>query len=93
MTFLGTQTTKFPRAAPATGNWGTVGASDWTCGFYPGCLWYAYQKTGDTAYRAAAQNWTAAIESQKTNTGTHDVGMNAVLQLWQWFQIVADSII
>jgi unsaturated chondroitin disaccharide hydrolase len=48
--------------------------SDWTSGFYPGCLWLAYEKSKDTAFCNAAQRWTASLEGQKNNTGTHDVG-------------------
>jgi unsaturated chondroitin disaccharide hydrolase len=75
MTQLGNSTTSFPRRAPQTGDvWQTVGASDWTSGFYPGCLWYAFEKSKDTTFSNAAQRWTAALEAQKNTTSTHDVG-------------------
>ncbi len=75
MTALGNSTTQFPRTAPQTGGvWQMVGASDWTSGFYPGCLWLAYEKSSDTAFRNAAQRWTASLNGQSTNTTTHDVG-------------------
>jgi unsaturated chondroitin disaccharide hydrolase len=67
--------TQYPRGAPQTGGkWNLVGSGDWTSGFFPGCLWFAYEKSGDTVFRNAAQRWTASLESQKTNTSTHDVG-------------------
>jgi unsaturated chondroitin disaccharide hydrolase len=66
---------QFPRGAPQTGGrWNLVGSGDWVSGFYPGCLWFAFEKSGDTAFRNAAQRWTASLEGQKNNTGTHDVG-------------------
>lgn len=75
MTALGNSTTQFPRSASKTsGTWGTVGASDWTSGFYPGCLWYAYEKSGDTMFRYNARRWTASLAGQAGNTTTHDVG-------------------
>ena len=75
MTDLGGNTSQFPRRAPQTsGKWEYVGSGDWTSGFYPGCLWFAYEKTDDTTFRNAAHRWTEAVESQKNNTGTHDVG-------------------
>jgi unsaturated chondroitin disaccharide hydrolase len=75
MTKLGNSTTAFPRRAPQTGGaWETVAASDWTSGFYPGCLWYAFEKSKDTTFRNAAVRWTASLDGQKTNTSTHDVG-------------------
>ncbi|MBN1129597.1 MAG: glycoside hydrolase family 88 protein [Chitinispirillaceae bacterium] len=75
MTQLQNATTTFPRRAPQTGAvWQTVGPGDWVSGFYPGCLWYAYEKTGDTLFRYNARRWTEALYGQRTNTGTHDVG-------------------
>lgn len=75
MTAMGNATSQFPRNAPQTGGvWNKVGAGDWTSGFYPGCLWLAYEKSGDTLFRNAAQKWTAALSGQSTNTSTHDVG-------------------
>lgn len=72
---LGNDTSQFPRRAPQTeGKWQTVPASDWTSGFYPGCLWFAYEESEDEAFRDAARQWTAALDGQKNNTGTHDVG-------------------
>jgi unsaturated chondroitin disaccharide hydrolase len=56
------------------GPWNTTGASSWTSGFYPGMLWQTYARTGDSAWRDAAEARTAGIESQKTNDGTHDLG-------------------
>ena len=56
------------------GAWKRVKPNDWTSGFFPGCLWYAYELSGDTMFRAPAERWTAGLEGQKFNTKTHDVG-------------------
>ncbi len=53
------------RAGPST---------EWTSGFYPGMLWYLYEFTGDPAYADAARRWTALVEPEKRNAGTHDMG-------------------
>lgn len=75
MTAMGNNTTAFPRRATQTGGtWGTVAASDWTSGFYPGCLWLCYEKSGDTLFRYNAQRWTSSLAGQASNTSTHDVG-------------------
>jgi unsaturated chondroitin disaccharide hydrolase len=65
---------QFPRYTRETGEWKAAGPSDWTSGFYPGCLWYAYELTGDTALFSAARRWTEKLDAQKFNTRTHDVG-------------------
>jgi unsaturated chondroitin disaccharide hydrolase len=58
----------------ASGSWVSTNAAQWTSGFFPGALWLMYQHTMDPAWRTAAQTWQAGIESQKTNTSTHDLG-------------------
>lgn len=67
-------TTKFPRAHGEAGKWHTVGAGDWTSGFFPGTLWLLYQATGETTWRDAATRWTIALASQAARTDTHDLG-------------------
>lgn len=51
-----------------------VGSSDWTSGFFAGNLWQLYSLTGDEQYKTKAQLWTAFIEKEKYNDGTHDMG-------------------
>lgn len=51
-----------------------VPTRDWTSGFVAGSYWYMYEYTQDTDWLAAAETWTAALESQKNNTRTHDLG-------------------
>lgn len=51
-----------------------VPSKDWTSGFFPGNLWHIYQLTDDEAYKLRASEWTALMEDQKTNGGTHDMG-------------------
>ena len=49
-------------------------SSDWTSGFFPGSLWYLYELTGNVEYKEKAIKWTAFIEKEKKNGGTHDMG-------------------
>ena len=74
-TYNGTSTSEYPRYTEPDGSWYTTSATgSWTSGFYPQCLWAMYERTGDSAWQTRAQNRTAPIESEKNNTGTHDVG-------------------
>ena len=52
----------------------TVRERDWTVGFFPGALWYLYEGTKMTNWRAAAERFTRLLESEQLNTRTHDVG-------------------
>ena len=51
-----------------------VRSADWTSGFYPGCLWYLYEYTGDTSFLDAAIRFTANLGKEQFNNGTHDLG-------------------
>lgn len=67
-------TSAYPNVAKGTAPWTTTTASDWVSGFFPGQLWLAYQLTGNAVWARRAKAWQAGIESQKTNTTTHDLG-------------------
>ena len=49
-------------------------AYDWTSGFYPGSLWYAYELTGKDSLKAAATKFTNLLNPVRYYTGTHDLG-------------------
>jgi hypothetical protein len=51
-----------------------VKSRDWTSGFYPGCLWYIYEYTGDEKFLGAAKKFTMNLEKEQFNGGTHDLG-------------------
>lgn len=55
-------------------DWVTKDSGFWTSGFFPGCLWKAYEETGDPSWRTWAEDWTAGLEDEKHNTTTHDIG-------------------
>ena len=67
-------TNTYPRSTQNNGSWNTVNNSDWTCGFFPGSLWYLYEQTGDPNFKKWAQQWTAGIAAQQFDTNTDDVG-------------------
>ena len=46
----------------------------WTLGFFPGCLWYMYELTGDSAFLDEATSWTTPLENQKNNAVFGDHG-------------------
>lgn len=50
------------------------GISDWTSGFFPGSLWYAYEMTGDEELKKRAIEYTNTLYPVRKLTQTHDVG-------------------
>lgn len=47
---------------------------DWTSGFFPGTLWYAYELTGDETLKKQAARYTNLLNPVRYYTGTHDLG-------------------
>ncbi len=65
---------QIPRSLDADGALDASSARAWTSGFYPGTLWLLSEATGDDAFADAARQWTAVVEPEKRNGGTHDMG-------------------
>jgi unsaturated chondroitin disaccharide hydrolase len=66
--------TRYPSYATHDLQWSYFNSGGWTSGFYPGCLWLAYELSGKQEFKDWAQQWTAGLEREKYNTGTHDLG-------------------
>lgn len=65
------------RPQPAAEKLGTrrlCGVYDWTSGFFPGSLWYAYEMTGDKELKEDAMEYTTLLNPVRHYTGTHDLG-------------------
>jgi unsaturated chondroitin disaccharide hydrolase len=65
---------QLPRTIDSDGKLRTENSRWWTSGFYPGCLWYLYEYSGDTKMRDEAMMMTARVEQEKYTTNNHDVG-------------------
>lgn len=63
----------FPRTIK-NGELFTTKMTDWTEGFYPGCLWYVYENNKKEEWKQAALKWTEALEPLKKLTNHHDIG-------------------
>ena len=50
------------------------GIYDWTSGFFPGSLWYAYELTGDGKLKEEAVKYTNLLNPVRYYDGTHDLG-------------------
>ena len=69
-----TDLSRFPQSVKQDGTLDTR-TSDWWCsGFFGGSLWYLYEFTGDDKWKVAADKWTMAVEKEKYNKTTHDLG-------------------
>lgn len=82
---------KNPRSINADGSVRLVGYKDWTTGFFPGSLWYAYELTGNQKFAQQAKVFTLALDSARYITDTHDVGFMLFCSYGNAFRITGDK--
>jgi unsaturated chondroitin disaccharide hydrolase len=79
--------TRYPQSAGDSGPWATTDRTEWTSGFFPGCLWLMHEHTGRDDFRTWAEQWTQNLEAQKDWTGGHDVGIQILSSFGQGLRI------
>lgn len=70
----GDTATLLPRALSNEGELIHETPEGWTCGFFPGSLWYMYELTGDQWWADKAVRHTEILENAQYHTGDHDIG-------------------
>ncbi len=68
-----------------------VASRDWTSGFFPGVLWFLYEYTGKREWVKQAKAYTANIEKEKTNAGTHDMGFKVYCSFGSGYRLTRDA--
>lgn len=63
-----------PRTVLPDGSTWYVPVDDWCSGFFPGCLWYLGELTGDKSWNGRAARYTETLDSAQYLTWHHDVG-------------------
>nr|WP_293841711.1 glycoside hydrolase family 88 protein [uncultured Arsenicibacter sp.] len=79
-----------PRTLSPTGALQLVPARDWTSGFFPGELWYLYEYTHNPEWLKQARLYTAKIENEKLNAGTHDMGFKIYCSFGNGYRLTND---
>jgi unsaturated chondroitin disaccharide hydrolase len=67
-----------------------VSSKDWTSGFFPGELWYLYEYTNNNKWKTEAEKFTAGMEREKTNGGTHDMGFKINSSFGNGYRLTGD---
>ncbi|UCH10258.1 MAG: glycoside hydrolase family 88 protein [Fidelibacterota bacterium] len=83
--------TEYPRSTLEDGSWSVKSSSSWTSGFFPGCLWYMFQWTGDSLWYRWARRWTAGLRDEQYDTGTHDVGFKVFCSYGNGYRLTRES--
>ena len=88
---------KFPHSTYTNGDWnpktdvGLEFEQEWIEGFFPGCMWYMYELTGEEEWREKAEGWTANVEWHKNNTSTADIGFRLVCCFGIGYRLLQDE--
>jgi unsaturated chondroitin disaccharide hydrolase len=80
-----------PRSVNADGSLYLVSPGDWTSGFYPGCLWFQYEYSGEDFWKTEAGRLTRHLEDQKFNGGTHDMGFKMYCSAGNGYRLTGDN--
>jgi len=67
-----------------------VTSRDWTSGFFPGELWMLYRYTHKKEWKGEAETFTAKMEKEKTNGGTHDMGFKIWCSFGNGYRLATD---
>lgn len=81
----------FPRTINAEGKMVTTDMYDWTPGFFPGSLWYAYEYTKDKQLKEQAVTWTEKLEPLKDFTRHHDLGFMVYCSYGNAYRITGNT--
>ncbi|MGE9312579.1 glycoside hydrolase family 88 protein [Niabella sp. CJ426] len=68
-----------------------VKSGDWTSGFFPGVLWFLYDYTRNTEWKKEAERYTADIEKEQWNGGTHDMGFKVYCSVGNGFRLTGSN--
>ena len=84
-------TRAIPNSATADGSkLNFVGIKGWTSGFFSGTLWYLYELTGDSRWKAYARIWNWQLEPLRTFTEHHDIGFMVGCSFGNGYRLTGD---
>ena len=88
--------TQMPRnILPSRGerHWNCTPIHDWTSGFWPGILWYAYEHSHDAALKEQAARYTSALYPVlDRKTDNHDLGFMMYCSLGNAYRLTGERI-
>jgi unsaturated chondroitin disaccharide hydrolase len=91
---LPADSSQIPRSiANGKTDWRFVSYRDWTCGFWPGILWYAYEYTNDNAWKQAAQRYSLALFPLVDSAAIdHDLGFQVFTSIGNGYRLTHDTV-
>ncbi|RXK61649.1 glucuronyl hydrolase [Lacibacter luteus] len=91
---LDADSSRIPRSiANGKTEWRYVSYRDWTCGFWPGILWYDYEYSKDEKWKATAKRYSAALFPLVDSAAIdHDLGFQVFTSIGNGYRLTGDSI-
>lgn len=91
---LPADSSQIPRSiANGKTDWRFVSYRDWTCGFWPGILWYAYEYTHDDAFKRSAQRYSRALFPLVDSAAIdHDLGFQVFTSIGNGYRLTHDTL-
>lgn len=73
-------------------NWRKVNYRDWTCGFWPGILWYAYECTKDEQWKRQAVRFSSSMARLVDSAAIdHDLGFQVYTSIGNGYRLTNDN--
>ncbi|MGI5847411.1 MAG: glycoside hydrolase family 88 protein [Candidatus Cryptobacteroides sp.] len=84
---------ELPSSIPAdSSRWVYTSPGVWTCGFWPGILWYLFEGTGDSKWEAEARKVTEEIlPVAYRKAKSHDVGFMIMTSIGNAYRITGEE--
>jgi unsaturated chondroitin disaccharide hydrolase len=77
---------------PGKTDWNTVGVRDWTSGFWPGILWYAYEASGNEELKKQAEKFTQPVEKiANSKAKDHDIGFQVFCSFGNAYRLTGNE--
>ena len=64
---------------------------DWTCGFFPGSLWYMYELTNNEQFKKEAKFYTEILDKVQYRKDTHDLGFMLYCSYGNGFRLTGNE--
>jgi unsaturated chondroitin disaccharide hydrolase len=72
--------------------WRLTSYRDWTAGFWPGILWYAYEYTNDDTFKKRAQRYSRALFPLVNAAAVdHDLGFQTFTSIGNGYRLTHDT--
>jgi unsaturated chondroitin disaccharide hydrolase len=85
--------TKILRSISRDNKWRFVNYRDWTCGFWPGILWYNYEFTKDAKWKSEAERFSAALFPLVDSAAIdHDLGFQVFCSINNGYRLTGNAV-